>query len=631
MAKNTLNSQIEKQKKKSSFNAVHANEQALANADLSKVIDYMADREEYSKSFEANGFTKDEVRKAAKFALQAGAYDIDVRHLDVEDSPIYYKMTENNKKKSRGRFTRKDLDDAGKLLIARAKEVQQELAEKLRNEITQVVSKNEMIEVGQDINEETSSEIAESRNMEGYVSGRILDDIADNTEYIKDMDSFMEGTLVKRPDNGQPYRDQARENYMDIIDSTLNKRIPSLNEFRNKLNDKTYELMSGELLKLRAAGLKDEEILEALKERKKKLVDEANEKLERYKPMYEAVRKGEMAPEVLKLFLNSALMNNRSYSEAVLYEKLMKPKVVIEPSPEEDQAYRTLLADKVSQTHSGDNGCSIVLQYRDGQMLPPQQFIGQTLKDKRSLCKGASQIKDPVKVAIYTSESFVHFKYVPSKEEDPDFKDKEADKRIYITCKPGKEKLMVEAWWRTINANPGMEKLRFKMGAGIFFDRQEKIVLYLPNDKTVNDVMPYLNAFSNECAQDDILESEADSLVTAKKLKPGITYAIEPKLKVLRQKINDGWFDEKELLNMYQQCNPRAYKFKNNFVYSYNMYVNKALILSCCIAKKKLNLTRDDKVEEHKDEMMPLVKKYFADFMKLAGADPSTMDLPQNA
>ncbi len=631
MAKNTLNSQIEKQKRKKSFNAAQADAQALVNADLSKVIDYMADREEYSKSFEAKGFTREEVKQAAKFTLQAGAYDIDVRHLDVEDSPIYYKMTENKKKKSRGRFTRKDLDDAGKLLIARAKEVQQELAEKLRKEITDVVSKNEMIEVGQDINEETSSELAESRNMEGYESGRIVQDISDNTDYFTNMDSFMEGTLVKRPDNGQPYQDPARENYLSIIDSTLDKRIPSLNEFRTKLNDKIYELMSGELLKLRAAGQKDEEILEALKEKKKNLVDQANEKLERYKPMYEAVRKGEMDPDVLKLFLNSALMNNRSGSEAVLYEKLMKPKVVIEPSPEEDQEYRILLADKVNQTHAGDNGCSIVLQYKDGQMYSPEEFIGQTLKDKKSLCKGASQIKDPVRVAIYTSQSFVHFKYVPSKEEDPNFKDREVDKRIYITCKPGKEKLMVEAWWKTINENPGMEKLRFKMGAGIFFDRQEKIVLYLPDNKTVQDIMPYLNAFSNECAQEDILESEADSLVTAKKLKPGITFAIEPKLKVLRQKINDGWCDEDELLNMYKQCNPRARKFKNNFAYSYNMYVNKALILSCCIAKKKLNLTRDDKVADHKAEMMPLVKRYFADFMKLAGADPSTMDLPQNA
>ena len=630
MAKNTLKSAIAKQKTKSSFNQMIADEKVLANADLSKVIDYMSDREEYNQSFEFKGFTKDEVKNAAKFALQAGAYDIDVRHLDLEDSPIYYKTAENNKKKSRGRFSRKDLDDAGKLLIARAKEVQQELAEKLRKDITEVVSKNELIEVGQDINEETSSELAETRNMEGYESGKILDDIADNTDFVKDLDSFMEGTLVKQP-NGQPYQDPARENYMDIIDSTLNQRIPSLNEFRSKLNDKIYELMSGELVKLRAEGQKDEDILEQLRERKKELVDQANEKLNRYKPMYEAVRKGEMAPEVLKLFLNSALMNNRSGSESALYEKLMKPKVVIEPSPEEDQAYRDLLVDKVKETHTSD-GRSIVMQYSDGQMLPPKHFISQTLKDKKPLCKGASKImNDSVKVAINTSKSFVHFKYVPAKEEDPNFNDREADKRIYITCKPGKEKLMVEAWWRAINANPGMEKLRFKMGAGIFFDRQEKIVVYLPDNKTVDDIMPYLNAFSNECAQDDILESEEDSLVTAKKLKPGITYAIEPKLKFLRQKINDGWFDQDELLNLYKKCNPRAYKFKNNFVYSYNMYVNKALILSFSIAKKKLNLTRDDKVEDHKDEMKPLVKKYFADFMKLAGADPSTMDLPKNA
>ncbi len=629
MAKNTLKSAIAKQKSKSSFNQMQADEKVLANADLSKVIDYMSDREEYSESFEKKGFTKDEVKNAAKFALQAGAYDIDVRHLDLEDSPIYYKAAKDNKKKSRGRFSRKDLDDAGKLLIARAKEVQQEIAERVRNEIDQVVTENEMIEVGQDINEETSSELAEARNMEGYESGRILDDITDNTNYLKDMDSFMEGTIALRP-NGQPYQDPARDNYLDIIDSALDQRIPSLNEFRTKLNDKISKLLSGELLKLRADGQKDEDILATLKDKKKELVDEANEKLERYKPMYDAVRKGEMAPEVLKLFLNSALMNNRSASEAVLYEKLMKPKVVVEATPQQDQEYRDLLVEKVKETHSGD-GRSIVLQYGNGKMLKPQQYIQQTLKDKKPLCKGASKMNDPVKVAINTSNSFVHFKYIPPKDEAPDFKDREADKRIYITCKPGKEKLMVEAWWRAINANPGMEKLRFKMGAGIFFDRQEKIVVYLPGNKTVDDIMPYLNAFSNECAQDDILESEADSLVTAKKLKPGITYAIEPKLKFLRQKINDGWFDQDELLNLYKKCNPRAYKFKNNFVYSYNMYVNKALILSFSIAKKKLNLTRDDKVEDHKAEMMPLDKKYFADFMKLAGADPNTMDLPKNA
>ena len=57
------------------------------------------------------------------------------------------------------------------------------------------------------------------------------------------------------------------------------------------------------------------------------------------------------------------------------------------------------------------------------------------------------------------------------------------------------------------------------------------------------------------------------------------------------------------------------------------MWVNKALILSCSIAKKKLGLKAQDKVSENKDKLVPLMKKYFADFMKIAGADPTTLDM----
>lgn len=632
MAKNTLNGEIAKQKRKKSFNAFKAGMQLNENAELSQVIDYMAEHEEYSQAFEAKGFTKEEVRNAAKFALQAGAYDIDVRHLDVEDSPVYYKMGNNNKLKSRGRFTRKDLDDAGKLLIARAKEVQLEQRERLRQEITGIISESGTMDLGGEIDEDQASELAEARNMEDYESGKIIDDIADNTGYLKDMDTYFEGRILKKKTGGVLY-DEAHKNYMSIVDSTLNKSIPSLSSFKSQLDDRIHELMSGEFLKLRAEGRKDAEIAEALKETKRDLVSQADQKLQKYKSMYDAVRKGEMAPEVLKLFLNSALMNTRSVSEAMLYENLMKPKNMKETSPEEEKEYRDTLAELGLETHAAPN-YHIRMQYAGAKFLSPQGWVKVHVRDHKISPKFHDTTgKDAVKVAIGHSQSFVHFIYQdPLLKRDKEHKTKEADKRIYITCKPGKEKLMIEAWWKTLKANKGMDKLTFKMGACPFYDRQEKIVVYVPEDKSIEDIMPYLNAFSDECAQNDVLAPKEESVITAKKLKPGITFAIEPKLKILRDKIDDGWLDKNEYQTMYRLTNPRKQHVENDFAYSYNMYVNKALMLSCCIAKKKLKLKPGDKVDAHKKELMPLVKKYFADFLKLAGADPRTMDmLPGNA
>ena len=123
MAKNTLDQEITRQVNKGKMNLHRVEQRKEENNDLSKVIDYMYEQDEYERVFTVKGFTKEEVMQAAKFALKADPYDISVRHLDVEDSPVYYKMGKNNKLKSRGRLTRKDLDDAGKHLIKRAKEV----------------------------------------------------------------------------------------------------------------------------------------------------------------------------------------------------------------------------------------------------------------------------------------------------------------------------------------------------------------------------------------------------------------------------------------------------------------------------------------------------------------------------
>ena len=639
MAKNTLQTEINKRKGK--LNAFAVETQQKENQSLNGVIDYMADQAEYAKTFEVEGFTKEEVIQAAKFALKANPYDIDVRHLDVQDSPIYYRRNSKNKLKSRGRFKRKDLDDAGKALIAKARQVKIELEEKERQRVAKeaddILHASETMDVGMDINETQAAGAYESRDESAYESSNVVDDIMDNTDYAENMDKFFEGNLLTNK-KGETVKDAARDNLMNVIDSALDKKIPSLSELKTILDNRIQQHMAGELVKLREEhNGNNETIIKELGPVKKQQVKSANELLLKYKEMYDAVQKGEMAPEVLKVFLNSAIMSNITDSESRMYDKLVTPKHVEKPSPEDDAKYRETLTELGVRSH-GNPRYNIKIQYGGGYTLEPHEWIYYAKKKKiipENVQPGG--ISEYVGVCVKNSSTFIHFSEDPAQgivnyEQRKRIiretaAQRETDKRIYITCKPNKEKELLQAWWKTLEAYPEIKKLHFKTGSGIYFDRQEKIVLYIPNKKNIEDIRPFLDAFSEECAKNDILADNANTMITAKKLMPGVGFAVEPKTKILNYKIDCGWMDQAEYKKMYKLVNPNSNSVINDCAYSYNMWVNKALILSCSIAKKKLGLKAQDKVSENKDKLVPLMKKYFADFMRIAGADPTTLDM----
>ncbi|MCR5510420.1 MAG: hypothetical protein K6F54_05670 [Lachnospiraceae bacterium] len=616
--------QTEINKKRSVMKTDNIAEKLTESEDLSKVIDYMSEKDEYSKDFTAKGFTKDEVMQTAKFALKADPYDISVRHLDVEDSPVYYKMGKNNKLKSRGRLTRKDLDDAGKHLIKRAKEVkvilEQQKLEREEREINKLLEDSATMDIGADINEAEASKQSEARNMEGYETSKVLDNLANYSHYFENMDKFFDGTILGMDKEQKLKKDQGRNSFLNIVNTTLDKSLPSLGEFKKIMDDRIKQLMGGELVKIRSEyGVSNETIIARLRESKENFVAQANEKIQKYKTMYDMVRDGEMAPEVLKLYLNSAVMNTDTTSANRLYGKLMEPVHMVEPTEQEDKEYRELLAENAIETHIDKRQGTVGYQVNDGMLRPYKwaksaQNIGWIGKDVK-----LNNEKDAMREGIKVKERnpFIHFTKSSMKE---------TNKRIYITCKPQKEKQMVDAWWKTLKANPKFGHIHFKLSGGVPYERQEKIVVYLPPTMKVQDFRPFLDSFSEACRKDDVLAEEKDSLITGRKLSPGIAFGVEPDIKLLRDKIDDGWYNKQEYETMFRLTKPNKEHVDNDYKCSYNMYVNKALILSCMIAKKKLNIGQGESVNEKKAQLVPLMKKYFADFMRLAGADPKTLD-----
>ncbi|MCR5595234.1 MAG: hypothetical protein K6G12_05255 [Lachnospiraceae bacterium] len=628
MAKQTLSDKI--RKKQSSINANTLETKLSENEELANVIDMMAADEQYADQFETGSFSKEEVIKAAKFALQAEPYDISVTHLDVSDSPIYYKANRDNKMKSRGRFTRKDLDKLGHKLITRAKEVQARLKteaeENKGKEITKLVSDAGTMDVEglTDVGEDAVSAY-ENRNVEDYDSSKLIDNVMNTTDYTKHMDSYFEANLIV--DGYRAAEKETLEGYSNIINSTLDREIPSLTELKKILDKKIIKNLKGAKSKYSNEGMSNVQMAELLNEKKAKLVETNNAILAKYKVHYEAVRKGEIAPEVLKLFLNTAIMSDLTEAEHKLYKTLVDNEGEAKTyTKEQVQSYKDTLKDLAIATHSNDS--SLIIRAQDGYKCKSVYDVVLDGMNKGLIPR--ENITDDhakeVRLCVQISNSFIHFS---SKE------DKETSGRVYINCKPGEEEGMLKAWWAAIKSNAKFTKLYFKINGIPQDKRKDKIVLYVPDDMEQHDLKTFLDTFDSECKKikqqqggkegETILADKGDSMATTTEYAPGISLATEPNVDLLKETMNQGWYDKDEYDEMLSLFPYRDKKVQNTIRYSYNTYVNKAMVLSTCIAKKKLNLKPTDKVSEHKDEIVPLVKKYFADFMKLAGMDPKTM------
>ncbi|MCR5452861.1 MAG: hypothetical protein K6F00_09560 [Lachnospiraceae bacterium] len=667
MATNTLQDEI--QKKQNTIRADLLKDDQKESEEISKVIDLIASEDQYSDLISTKGiFTKEEVIQAAKFALKAKPYDITVRHLKVSDSPIYYKMGKNQKLESRGRFKRKDLDDMANLLIKRAQDLNDELkAEKRRQDsadLEELVTVAGTMEIGEKINEEEASMLAESRQVDDYESSKIIDRIMSDNTHADNLDLYFNGKIIdmeieenknletkklevsdrakekdaklsaeekekhlkEKADEENKTKladERARKKYFSIIDSCLSNEIPSLSKYKRILDEKLVSILEDKRNEYYNNSNKtDGEIVKALRPEKERLVAKYNKMLTNYKKLYDAVKNGEMAPEVLKLFLNSTLMNSDCESERVLYRFLMRPKGELEvPTDKEDDSYKETLTNCALSTHiKGEK--YIQMQVSGGRTVNPTTFIGVAIKEKMlPTTANPANRTEAVKTSFNVMWSFIHFY---------GGKRSMADRRLYFSCKPKKEEAMVRIWWDTLKDFKNLENIYFKIGGNTNFDRREKIVFYISNEMKFSEIEPFLQKFSENCKAEGVLEDQDNSVITGKLLQPGIAFAIEPNLKILREKVDNGWLDREELDEMRQLDNPKAKPGVNDYRYSYNMYVNKALILSASIAKKKLNLTRNDKISDHKEQMLPLMKRYFADFMKLAGSDPRTMEVDKN-
>ncbi len=610
MAEKTLDSLINKQKQKMDKNLLSMREKDSAS--LSSVIDVMANDANLRAEIQTGSFTVEEVIEAAKYSLRAKPYDISVRHLKISDSPIYHDRRRNT---TRWRIKRKKLDDMAELLIEKAREHRLQVeAEQEAEKIRQLDKIQEETRVDVLPDAEYSApegDLAEKRDVEDYKSTKIFDNIMNNSDYAEQLDKCYDGSITDPKLSGKEEQKTAPPDaYLEKVDEVLDKDLPSINSLANRINQDLQRKMEG---KRSGTNNISPESLEA---EKNKLLKKPKQMIDQLKGYYKDVNEGKMSPEVLKLYLNCPLMANVTTSEHRLYFHMVNRNEKYDvPSEEEIREYKDLILNS-SMTRYKINDSIIVQAGRNWPNVNKYAI-------KHCRPGHFKNEKDARKKVFDQWNGFVHFR-----------KNKElktTDNRYYITCKPGKYRALQRAWWTAFNNSPeGFEdRLFFKMSTTIQAERTDNIVIYVQDDQDMKEFNSFIEAFRNECKKEDVLPEEKNTLLAGNIIAPGISTGSEPDVDVLKAMTRD-WQDKEELDEISRQINPEVSGMPE-LLFSYNGYVTKALLLSSCIAKKKLGLKKEDRFIDNKDKMIPLMKRYFVDFMKLMRTDPRTMQPDRKA
>ncbi len=591
--------------------------------ELSSIVSQIAQDEQ--EQLELKGFTRKEVTEAAQFSLKGRLSGIETRNLDVSDSPVYYNL---KTKKSRWFRNRKKLDDAATLLIEKAKA--RRMA-RIQDELRKVTEKEQkLIDAARDRSKNmedvlNSFHIPDMENipqgfewkedeeytasLEEGMSSEIFDSIQyKEPEFETDMDKLFAGQAVKDRMNPQvELVDKGTKIMLSGIDQTLAREIPSAEILIQKIRESYQSKLVAEIEK---PGKTREDMMAD----KTRLEAQAQRQIAAIRRAYADYAAGKISPEAFKLFMNPALMGVQTTGERILYSKLVgvsKEKAFV-PDEDQDEQYRETLLNVVN-THNYDPK-SICFQ------------VGSKAPSALTLANGNAAVAPIViKQQIFHKDQFVHFhgKNCPSN----------ADRRLYITAKPEKQIEVIRAWNEALAKHGDLKDfLHFKMRTNYSGDRKESIVLYLSDNADHERINAFMEDFKELCSENDVLETGENTLCTGEFISDGVTSSTEfhPE-KVVDVLGKEERYDK----NQYKKL---AYGIRKGIdpkpedpdpnppkaLFSYNTYLVRAQFFANALVRKKQNIPEGEPIP-NTNENLRLLKRYFADFIRLAGTDPLTM------
>lgn len=574
---------------------------------------------------ELNGFTREEVFAAAKYALQAKPYDLSVRHLDAKGSPIYYKK--NNK--SRGRLKRKSLDDSGQALIKvaeqklkerRAKEEEDKKREK-DQKIQDCVSGAALD--GQDllnIPKEWKRNKDYEAKSEGFSGTKIFRKIQKNNQsFFKAVDQTIKGDYTFAKKEKMPKADEENA-YMDRVKEILSKDGLSY----EKINEKFTKEMKSELAQeLKKPNLSEQEISEA----REKVLSKYNQKIKLYNSWYKEVKEGNVSPEALKLFFSPELFRCRTMAINNLYSKIESNNkdgnVIPEPTPEEQKMYNSAVRTMLERYQvpcisiQGNGGTTPLGKYSERFNSEYKTYLDGMVKNDPKF----DYVKYMGNIGLSRTESFIHvtgknqYKYVSDAHPVKD--------RFYITCKPQQHTKMVEAWGRALEKHPDIaDTLHFKLLGKIDRERQDNIVIYYNNEAQGEMIKTLMNTFKTECEKENVLADSNEMLCTTEEYAPGLSHGKEFKTKNIFKDLRDNSFVD---MNGYKKLSSAVATKNHDESTTHNLFLAQSIYLSELIVREKHNIKPEDAISDN-EELMNEVKDYVNDFIRLAGVNPETFE-----
>ncbi len=589
-----------------------------------QAISSILEDESFEKSLEEgdlSGFKKEEVLAAAKYALRAKPYGIDVTHLNINDSPIYY----DQKGKSRWFLTRKSLNDAAEAVLVKAQSFSRErkrLAKEaeFRREIDDLMKDLKLDqEIGKDIPavdeknlQEDEAYTEELKNSSAYNN---LDHALLNTKAMSRMEDAM-----KLAEGSSSKDGMILDKSLKALDACLKNELPSPEELRRMID----EGMRTQIENYMRPQFEKENVIDKKKwvDKKKVFIKERNDLIKRFEKMYKEVKEGRISPDVLKVFLNSAIMANTCEKEHNIYASLvLRTEKYKEPTSEQNKEYRAILKG-IGQDHYD------MKQIRF-------QGIG-TMKDyvkamnhkynKQTPDSGVSE-KESFNLAFKEPKCFIHYrgKNLLNGEDCTD--------RCYITAQPGKQIELMKIWREVLNKpeyKDLVDNIHFKMNGNISEKRRDNIVIYLPRNVDRSAFDRLIKDVTDRCKEKQVLCDEKHTLPAASIQGGGISTGSEfDTADIYAEMIHFNLFCDKSLnYSLDRAINGKgASKGTKIPNFSYNSYIAKAMFYSAEILRTKLGLPRGKIIRRIKtdESAKRIFRKYFADFMKLGGVDPMTM------
>ena len=589
MAKRNLQQKIDKQREQEKYRTAEVDRMVQDNAQLITVLDRaeLADR---MQGEDMKGFSYEQIKEAAKFALKTKPYDLDAESLDVEDSPIYYK--EN--KSSRWFWNRKKLNDRAELLITKARELSAEL-EAQRKAIQEQKEKEDWYEetMGALTLEEVevtdlSGPIADSP---AYLSSLEESKAYQNTDQAltvasATMSRYFSGTeseeklsekrsvTVEGKQVELPSVEANAKQYLDEVDRVLDSEMKTGSQFRQHVLSKLKEKIRNNVSL--ANGTK-ESIQKVIEQQ----VKSAKKFIARMDQMFKKVEAGELSLEVLKIWASSHLMLFRTKVEEEIYCSM------IERTEEECHKYtkeeRKELNKKIYDDPKEEDRLFRVSQEKNWSYFHGLKESGETVK------------------------------------------------RYYISATAGNQ-IEMHKLFDQIIAKPKYKELadriEYKVSTKPTDKRRDSMVLYIKDNVNQELLKQFLQEVSQTGTANGMLEKKQNMPAGNTFVYDGISTAPEFETSIYSSLQSYGFMTDRAKFNELQMGRHGKSKQPFSPAFSYTTYFTKALFLSAEIVRKRHGFKRAEVMDKiQSDEALNKeYKKLVADFMYVGGCDPIKME-----